>query len=122
VPARASTSAQNPARGRPAQVEVTSAVEADSRGDTLTVQQALLDRARAALAHGDGRQALAALAEHARTHPASDLLEEREALTIKSLIASGDSTTARARAAAFAARYPQSLFLPSIRAALPENP
>jgi len=90
--------------------------------DTLTVQQALLDRARAALARGDGAQALAALAEHARVHPASTLAEEREALTIKSLIASGDYPSARARGDRFGQRYPHSLFLPSIRAALSKNP
>jgi len=81
-----------------------------------------LDRARSALARGDGDQALAALGEHARVHPGSALVEEREALFIKSLIAAGDVSTVRARAAAFAARYPHSLFLPSIRAALSKNP
>lgn len=92
------------------------------RANSLTAQQALLDRARSALARGDGGQALAALSEDARIHPASELSEEREALLIKSLIAAGDSASARVHAAAFGARYPRSLFLPSIRAALPENP
>jgi hypothetical protein len=41
---------------------------------------------------------------------------------VKSLIAAGDDAQARARASGFAARYPRSLFLPSIRAALRENP
>jgi hypothetical protein len=90
--------------------------------DTLTVQQGLLDRARAELARGNGGQALAALSEHARVHPSSELAEEREALTIKSLLSAGDRAGARQRAAGFAARYPRSLFLPSIRAGLSENP
>jgi hypothetical protein len=89
---------------------------------SLTEQQALLDRARSALSHGDGNQALAALAEHARAHPTSELAEEREALTIKSLIRASDYQQARKLAAAFSARYPHSLFLPSIRAALAQNP
>jgi hypothetical protein len=125
--ARVSVSPRVPAAPPPAVVGVgvsptPKAVAGEPQTNTLSAQQALLDRARAALAHGDGQQALAALSEHARVHPTSELLEEREALIIKSLIASGDSATARARAAAFAARYPRSLFLPSIRAALPENP
>ncbi|HWA72978.1 MAG TPA: outer membrane protein assembly factor BamD [Polyangiaceae bacterium] len=89
---------------------------------SLTEQQALLDRARSALSHGDGGQALAALAEHARAHPTSELAEERDALTIKSLIRASDYAKARELAAAFIARYPHSLFLPSIRAALAQNP
>jgi outer membrane protein assembly factor BamD (BamD/ComL family) len=109
-------------RGNDSLSAAASAAPDEARADTLTVQQALLDRARSALAHGDGGQALTALSEHARVHPTSELAEEREALTIKALITSGDIAAARKRAADFGVRYPRSLFLSSIRAALAKNP
>jgi hypothetical protein len=40
--------------------------------------------------------------------------EEREALLIKALAASGQISTARAHAARFRARFPQSLLLPAL--------
>jgi hypothetical protein len=42
------------------------------------------------------------------------LAEEREALRIRALAAAGRSHDARARAAAFRARFPRSLFLPVV--------
>lgn len=103
-------------------VSAAASTRVEARVEPLGEQQALLDRARAALASGDSGQAQAALSEHARVYPSSALAEEREALAIKSLITSGDSAGARARAAGFEARYPHSLFSPSIRALLSQSP
>jgi len=90
--------------------------------DELGAQQSLLDRARQALARGDGERALASLAQHEQTFAATLLEEERVSLKIKSLMASGRVPEARALAADFATRFPRSLLLPSIRAAVAPNP
>jgi hypothetical protein len=78
----------------------------------------LLDRARRALSEGDAARAQALLLEHARRFPKSLLTQEREALVIKALAASGRRDAARARAAEFEQRYPKSLLLDSIKKAL----
>jgi outer membrane protein assembly factor BamD (BamD/ComL family) len=70
--------------------------------------------ARRAFGLGDYAKALQALQAHFRRFPTSVLAEEREALEIKTLAASGRVAEARSRAARFAARFPQSLFLRSI--------
>ena len=80
----------------------------------LAEQQALLDVARSAFGRNDYPQALRALNAHFLRFPKSVLAEEREALEIKTLAASGRVAEAKGRAARFAARFPQSLFLPSI--------
>ena len=93
-----------------------------NRMTSLTAQQALLDEARTALARGDEKAALRAIDLHARRYPDSVMTEEREALAIKALIASGNYAEARARSGRFRARYPRSLLLPSIDEALSEIP
>jgi hypothetical protein len=50
------------------------------------------------------------------------MVEEREALSIKAFIASGNYAEARARSGRFRTRYPRSLLLPSIDEALSEIP
>jgi TolA-binding protein len=86
-----------------------------SRGPAgLAEQQALLDVARSAFGRNDYPQTLAVLSAHAQRFPKSVLTEEREALEIKALAASGRVAEAKARAARFAAHFPQSLLLPSI--------
>ncbi|HTA20985.1 MAG TPA: hypothetical protein VK989_16945 [Polyangia bacterium] len=84
----------------------------------LTAEQALLDPARAALARGDGRDALAHLELHERRFPGGALAQEREAMTIRALGLVGDRSLARARASTFRARYPDSLLWPMIQATL----
>jgi hypothetical protein len=81
---------------------------------SLAEQQALLDLARSAFARSDYAATLQALSAHFRRYPKSILGEEREALEIKALAASGRDTEARARAARFKAQFPQSLLLPSV--------
>jgi hypothetical protein len=55
---------------------------------------------------------------HQRRFPDGRLAEERERLRIQALIDSGDRSGARARAEEFRRRYPKSIFLPAIEAAL----
>ena len=91
---------------------------ASAAGDrlaSLAEQQALLDVARAAFAGSDYPATLKTLAAHSARFPKSVLAEEREGLQIKALAASGRVPEARALAARFQARHPQSLLLPSIK-------
>ena len=80
----------------------------------LAEQQALLDIARQAFARSDYSSALQTLDAHFKRYPKSVLGEEREALQIKTLAATGQVTEAKARASGFKARFPQSLLLPSL--------
>jgi hypothetical protein len=82
---------------------------------SLAEQQALLDVARSAFARSDYAATLAALATHFQRYPKSVLGEEREALGIKALAATGRTAEAKARAARFKAQFPQSLLLPSVQ-------
>jgi len=87
---------------------------ASDRLASLAEQQALLDVARAAFARGDYAATLKTLTIHAKRFSKSVLAEEREALQIKALAASGRMPEARALAASFRTRHPQSLLSPSI--------
>jgi hypothetical protein len=90
--------------------------------DSLSGELAELDRARKALAAGDARQALGALVAHVGRYPASRLEQEREALTIKALIAVGRTDEARRRGATFLRVYPQSMLADSVTNALKSIP
>jgi hypothetical protein len=81
---------------------------------SLAEQQALLDVARSAFARNDYAATLKALNEHFRRYPTTLLGEEREALEIKVLAATGRADEAKARAVRFKARFPQSLLMPSV--------
>jgi hypothetical protein len=87
-------------------------------GGALAAEQALLDPARAELARGDGSGALARLELHERRFPGGALAQEREAMTIRALVLTGDRERARSRASTFRARYPDSLLWPMIEATL----
>ena len=79
----------------------------------------ILEAARSALRLGDAAQALRHLQEHQRRFgPSAQLREEREALTVVSWALTGEQERARRAAAAFARRYPQSLFGDMVAAAL----
>jgi hypothetical protein len=90
--------------------------------DNLAEQQALLDVARSAFARSDYPATLSLLKTHAQRFPKSVLGEERAALEIKALAASGRKVESEARAARFATQFPQSLLLPSINDSLRANP
>lgn len=83
---------------------------------TLADERALLEKARTSLAGGDSDAALAAVNRHAKLFPSGLLAEERDALRVRAAAARGDDV--QALFDDFATRYPLSLFLPSVRAAV----
>ncbi|HEY4013510.1 MAG TPA: hypothetical protein VGM06_09245 [Polyangiaceae bacterium] len=94
------------------------AVDAPPASSSLAAERALLDIARRDLAQGEAAQALALTETHARRFPHPELAEEREAIAIQALVLEGRSDEARARAAKFRARAPNSLFLPAVEASV----
>ncbi|WP_394843274.1 hypothetical protein LZC95_40270 [Pendulispora brunnea] len=86
----------------------------DDSADTLAVELSLVQMARAALARGNYAAALDATEQHARAFPKGHLTEERESLAIQALVGAGRDAEARARAARFRAKYPQSPLLPTL--------
>jgi hypothetical protein len=95
---------------------------APSATSSLAAERALLDDARGALSTGDAAKALALADEHGRRFARAQLGEEREAIAIQALVALGRNDDARARAARFKAVAPNSLFMPTIEAALQAIP
>ncbi|MCA2982092.1 MAG: hypothetical protein INH41_20370 [Myxococcaceae bacterium] len=89
-----------------------------SRDTALSAERALLEVARTALARGDVGATLAAVERHEREFPGGRLLEEREVLFVQALALSGRRGDAAARQAAFKTRFPDSLSLPAVDAAL----
>jgi hypothetical protein len=71
----------------------------------------LLRQARQDLTRGDFAGAMAAAGEHARRFRNGALVEEREALRVKSLAGLGRVDDARRAAAEFHARFPHSVLL-----------
>jgi len=88
----------------PAPVAVAPRVERDD----LPAELRWIERAQTALAANDPAAAQAALRGHARAFPRGHLSEEREALAVQVLCASGRADEARRAAAAFVARHPTS--------------
>lgn len=80
-----------------------------------------LEVARRAVATNPS-QALAALRLHGQRYPRSVLSQEREALTVKALVAAGRQAEARAAAASFGQRYPDSMLLDSVQNAIRSIP
>jgi hypothetical protein len=72
---------------------------------------ALLRAAREDVTRGDFAGALAVIADHAHRFRHGGLVEEREALRVKSLAGLGHHEEARRTTAAFHARFPHSVFL-----------
>jgi hypothetical protein len=92
--------------------------ESTRAGSGLAAERALLDVARAALARGSAAEALEATTRHEHDYPAGLLVEEREAIAIRALAALGRRDEANARADAFAQRFPRSLNLGGVKAAV----
>jgi hypothetical protein len=86
--------------------------------DPYVAEVALLQRAHAAYERRDFSSALGLMEEHRRRFPEGRLAEEREALRVRTLARSGRTADARRAAAAFAVRFPRSVFLPRIREAV----
>jgi hypothetical protein len=100
------------------ELPLASAAPSATTKSTLVAERGLLDRARKQLSAGEPTKALAFLAQHAQQFPHGQLSEEREAMWINVLALSGRGTEAKARGAAFAVRFPNSLMGSSVRAAL----
>lgn len=84
----------------------------------LARERALLDQARAQIAAGEPARALDYVDRHGRRHPHGALSEEREALAVNALVSLGRYREALARGETFRNRYPNSLLMPSVDAAL----
>jgi hypothetical protein len=98
------------------------ALESAGKDVSLAMERDLIDRARMALARGDGDAALDALERHATDFQGGRLVEEREALMVQALVQTGRIDAARARAARFRARFPNSVLLPAVDAAVGRAP
>lgn len=85
--------------------------------DALAAERRLIDAARFALARGDAEAALHSLRTHRRRHPQGRLAEERDGIEVSALIHAGENEEARARAQAFARRYPSSMMLEAVQRA-----
>jgi hypothetical protein len=110
------------ASGPPASRAVTSGSGRAVAAASLAAQQTLLDEARAAFGRGENEAAMRAIAAHERRYPDSLLAEEREALAIKVLVATGRYDQARTRGARFVEQHPRSLLLPAVRDSLETIP
>jgi hypothetical protein len=84
----------------------------------FSAERSLLERARSALARGDGPGAMEAIVEHQRRFAAGSLVEEREAMAVRALLSSGRRADAEKRAAAFRDHFPKSLFAATLDAEL----
>jgi hypothetical protein len=107
-----------PSHVLPASVEEGRTKESDRQKDRPESPPA----PRAALVGGDTAMGMDKLSRHTRQFPRGALAEEREALAVDALVATGRYQEARRRADAFRARYPGSLFAPSVAAALQAIP
>jgi hypothetical protein len=88
----------------------------------LAAERALLDVARTALARGEAGEALEAADRHRREYPDGALLEEREAIAIKALVALGRRDEAAQRLAHLEHNYPNSLVLRAAKKAVWGSP
>lgn len=89
-----------------------------ARDTGLAAERAALEIARTAIARRDSRTALEALERHVREAPHGRLVEERESLFVQALVQAGRGADARERAARFRRRFPESLLLPAVEAAV----
>lgn len=105
-----------PSTSKPAVPQAPPSADADpqSLDKSLTAERALVERARVALSRHQGSMALDALAEHEATFPRGRLIEEREALRVRALVDAGRASEAEAKARAFRARWPNSVFLSAV--------
>lgn len=92
--------------------------DAPKRDLQLAEERGLIEIARTALVKRDTERALTTLEDHARKFPAGQLVEERESLMVQALVNAGQVQEARERAAAFRKRFPDSMLLPAVEAAL----
>lgn len=89
-----------------------------SRDTDLAAERAVIERARSALARGDGQAALSAVTQHQHEFPRGQLSEEREVLAVQALATAGRAAEAAERGAHFRKSFPNSLLLPLVDQAL----
>jgi hypothetical protein len=77
-------------------------------------ERLLLDAARASLARGEGASALASIGAHEHQFPSGILVQEREVLAVRALLALGQTDRAKRRAESFRARFPNSVLSPTL--------
>jgi hypothetical protein len=97
-------------------------VESAPEQPSLERELLLLEQARTRLAEGQPSATLELLRKHRGAYPTSALEQEREALTIRALVAGGKHGEARRRADAFAELYPTSVLRPSVERAVGKIP
>jgi hypothetical protein len=111
------TTAEPPSPVAPAG-ESSGGVKVGGAAGELARERALLDQARAQIAAGEPARALDYVERHGRRHPQGALSEEREALAVNALVSLGRYREALQRGETFRSRYPNSLLMPSVEAAL----
>jgi len=87
----------------------------------LARERAMIDAVRAAVRASNHQEALRTIERHAREFQNGRLVEEREGLRVVALVRMGRAEEARRRARRFRTRFPRSLLLPLIDAALEEG-
>jgi hypothetical protein len=95
---------------------------ARSRAGAVRAELRLVEQARAAVAGEDFVLAMRLLTEHARRFRMGRLVEEREALRVKSLASLGRRGDARRAVADFETNFPRSPLLPTVRQMLDSEP
>jgi hypothetical protein len=91
---------------------------AKSHDTNLAAERAIIERARSALARGDGPGALASISQHEREFSKGQLAEEREVLAVQALVTAGRIQEAAERGARFRKTFPNSLLMPIVDQAL----
>jgi hypothetical protein len=105
----------------PAPVKARAAASAPDP-QSLERELLVLEQARTRLSEGQAKETLELLRAHRAQYPSSALTQEREALTVKALVAAGRFQEARRAAAAFVQRFPGSVLLSSVERAVESIP
>lgn len=100
---------------KPEGVSTGASPTATSTSTSLTLEVARLDRAKSAVASGQGTVALQELDAYAREFPAGSLRGEATLLRVDALLLAGDRTGAAALARALVQAAPQSPLAPRLR-------
>ena len=108
------------ARRAPRAVRVPRSAAPVALDQALAAERAVLAAGAQALLKGDARAALLAVRTHRRRFAEGRLVEEREVLRIRALVAAGRRAEARVVAAAFGRQFAQSVFRGAVQAALAE--
>jgi hypothetical protein len=117
LPPPVATSAITPPTLPPASAMTLPIAPSAPKKSDLDAERSILEIARTALGRGEPASAMVQLDLHAQRFPYGQLVEEREALYVQALARAGRMPEARARAARFEKRFPNSLLLPVVTAA-----